>query len=38
MDRAKDAEDEFKQALIIDPNFSASKRSLSTILKGEAKF
>jgi tetratricopeptide (TPR) repeat protein len=38
MERNKDAEEEFKQALSIDPNFSASKRSLSAILKEEVKF
>jgi outer membrane lipoprotein SlyB len=38
MDRPSDAENEYKQALSIDPSFSASKKALSDMLKDEVQF
>jgi hypothetical protein len=38
MQRSKDAEEEFKQALSIDPSFSAAKRELGSLLKEEIQF
>jgi hypothetical protein len=38
MQRSKDAEDEFKQALSIDPSFSAAKKELGALLKDEIQF
>jgi hypothetical protein len=38
MQRSKDAEEEFKQALSIDPSFSAAKRELGSLLKDEVQF
>ena len=38
MERPKDAEDEYKQALSADPNFTASKNALSSMLKEEVQF
>lgn len=38
MQRSKDAEEEFKQALSIDPTFSAAKRELGSLLKEEVQF
>lgn len=38
MQRTKDAEDEFKQALSIDPSFSAAKKELGALLKDEIQF
>lgn len=38
MQRTRDAEDEFKEALSLDPNFSAAKRELSSLLKEEIQF
>lgn len=38
MQRTSDAEGEFKQALEIDPSFSAAKRELGSLLKEEVHF
>jgi len=38
MQRTRDAEEEFKQALSIDPSLSAAKRELGAILKDEVQF
>jgi hypothetical protein len=38
MQRAKDAESEFQQALSIDPSFSAAKKELGALLKDEVYF
>jgi tetratricopeptide (TPR) repeat protein len=38
MQRAKDAESEFQQALSIDPSFSAAKKELGALLKDEVHF
>lgn len=38
MQRTSDAEDEFQQALKIDPSFSAAKRELGSLLKEEVQF
>jgi len=38
MQRTKDAEGEFQQALSIDPSFSAAKKELGSLLKDEVHF
>jgi Flp pilus assembly protein TadD len=38
MQRTKDAEGEFQQALSIDPSFSAAKKELGALLKDEVHF
>ncbi len=38
MQRTNDAEEEFKQALAIDPSLSAAKRELGALLKDEVQF
>jgi hypothetical protein len=38
MDRRSDAEEEFKAALGIDPNLTASKNALGELLKNEIQF
>jgi hypothetical protein len=38
MQRTRDAEEEFKEALSLDPSLSAAKRELSALLKDEVQF
>lgn len=38
MERASNAEEEYQQALSIDPSFVAAKKSLAELLKNESKF
>jgi Tfp pilus assembly protein PilF len=38
MERTTNAEEEFKQALSIDPNLAPAKKAMADMLKNETKF
>jgi Tfp pilus assembly protein PilF len=38
MERTSNAEEEYKQALSIDPSMAAAKNALADLLKNETKF